>query len=235
MKNKCNDIEIDQYKREIKSYVLRSRMTIRQQTGMDTFWASYGVELSLDKLDLVALFNRSAPVILEIGFGMGASLVELAEGHPELNFLGIEVHKPGVGAILSAINEKKLTNIRVICKDAVSVLKHHLVDNCLFGVLIFFPDPWPKRRHKKRRLIQPEFLDLLSQKLKVGGYLHFATDIEDYALHTEQMVASHSSFTILNNGELDPFSILKRPKTKFEQRGLRLGHIIKDSVFIKHS
>lgn len=220
------------YKREIKSYVLRSRMTASQKFGFDHFWSVFGLEILDKKLDIPSIFSRSGPTILEIGFGMGGSLIQLAETHPMINFLGIEVHKPGVGALLSAINDKKLENIRVFCANAVEVLEKSIPDNTLSGVLLFFPDPWPKRRHHKRRIVQLPFVNLIHQKLLSNGYFHLATDVKQYAHAMMAVMKNQPGFTIMKTPE-EISCYLERPKTKFERRGENLGHIITDLIYRK--
>ncbi|MEW5769526.1 MAG: tRNA (guanosine(46)-N7)-methyltransferase TrmB [Pseudomonadota bacterium] len=180
-------------------------------------------------LDLDAVFGRVAPKVLEIGFGMGGATAAIAQAHPETDYLGVEVHTPGVGALLKHIGELGLTNLRIVQHDAVEVLQHMLADASLDGVHIFFPDPWHKKRHHKRRLIQPALVALLVQKLKPGGYLHLATDWADYA---EQMLAVLSANPDLANTAQDYAPRPEyRPLTKFEQRGVRLGHGVWDLLF----
>jgi tRNA (guanine-N7-)-methyltransferase len=180
-------------------------------------------------LDPDTVFGRSAPRILEIGFGMGEGLAEIAAAHPENDYLGVEVHTPGVGALLKQLGERGLTNVRVIQHDAVEVLNKMLAPASLAGIHIFFPDPWHKKRHHKRRLIQPPLVQLLASRLQPGGYIHLATDWQDYA---EQMLAVLSAEPLLANTVADyaprPDT---RPLTKFEQRGIRLGHGVWDLVF----
>jgi tRNA (guanine-N7-)-methyltransferase len=180
-------------------------------------------------LDFDAAFGRAAPRILEIGFGMGEGLAEIAAAHPENDYLGVEVHTPGVGALLKQLGERGLTNVRVIQHDAVEVLTKMLAPASLSGIHIFFPDPWHKKRHHKRRLIQPPLAQLLASRLQAGGYIHLATDWQDYA---EQMLAVLAAEPLLANTVADyaprPDT---RPLTKFEQRGIRLGHGVWDLLF----
>ena len=220
------------YKREIKSYVLRSRMTSRQRLAMEQFWPSFGVAFSRDLLDFNKLFGRPAATILEIGFGMGTSLLRLAMANPSINFLGVEVHKPGIGALLAAINERKISNIRIICADALAVLQEVIPDNSLLGTLLYFPDPWPKRRHHKRRIVQHSFVSLVYQKLCPKGYLHLATDVKEYANYMSQIMKCHPTLSIMDEQNFIAES-LTRPKTKFELRGRELGNTITDLIFIK--
>jgi tRNA (guanine-N7-)-methyltransferase len=214
----------------IRSFVLRQgRVSNAQQRCYDTLMPQYGIPYAAQPLDLDAAFCRSAPKILEIGFGMGESTATIALAHPENDYLALEVHTPGVGSLLKQIEEKQLVNIRIIQHDAVEVLRDMLVGNVLDGVHIFFPDPWHKTRHNKRRLIQAPFVAQLVQKLKPGGYIHVATDWQNYA---EQVLAVLSAEPLLQNTAADyaPRPAY-RPLTKFEQRGLRLGHGVWDLVF----
>lgn len=222
----------------IRSFVLRQgRVSNAQQRCYDTLMPQYGIPYAAQPLDLDTVFGRSAPKILEIGFGMGETSAAIALAHPENDYLALEVHTPGVGSLLKQIEEKQIGNIRIIQHDAVEVLRDMLADNVLDGVHIFFPDPWHKTRHNKRRLIQAPFIAQLVQKLKPacpelgrrGGYIHVATDWQDYA---EQVLAVLSAEPLLQNTAEDyaPRPAY-RPLTKFEQRGLRLGHGVWDLVF----
>ena len=214
----------------IRSFVLRQgRVSNAQQRCYDALMPQYGIPYAVQLLDLDAVLGRSAPKILEIGFGMGESTAAIALAHPENDYLALEVHTPGVGSLLKQIEEKQLVNIRIIQHDAVEVLRDMLMDNVLDGVHIFFPDPWHKTRHNKRRLIQSPFVSQLVQKLKSGGYIHVATDWQDYA---EQILAVLSAEPLLQNtSENYSPRPAYRPLTKFEQRGLKLGHGVWDLVF----
>ena len=214
----------------IRSYVLRQgRVSNAQQRCYDSLLPQYGIPYSAQVMTLDAAFGRSAPAILEIGFGMGETTSTIALTHPQNNYLAIEVHTPGVGSLLKQIEEKQLSNIRIIQHDAVEVLRDMLSDHALDGAHIFFPDPWHKSRHNKRRLIQPPFVALLVKKLKPGAYLHVATDWQDYA---EQVLAVLSAEPLLQNtAEHYAPRPDYRPLTKFEQRGLKLGHGVWDLVF----
>lgn len=181
------------------------------------------------QLDLSATFGREAPRVVEIGFGMGQATASIAHAHPEGDFLGIEVHEPGVGALLKRIEELGLGNLRIVQHDAVEVFKHMLADASLDGIHIFFPDPWHKKRHHKRRLIQSDFVALLVRKLKPGGYLHLATDWEHYAQQMLEVLAADEH--LANTCETYAPRPEYRPLTKFEQRGLRLGHGVWDLLF----
>ena len=219
--------------RPIRSFVLRQgRVSNAQRRAHEILMPKYGIPFSEEKrLDLDQIFGRSAPKFLEIGFGMGETTAHIAKAHPQNDYLAVEVHTPGVGSLLKQIEELALANIRIIHRDVVEVLQHALPLECLEGVHIFFPDPWPKARHHKRRLIQPEFISLLCRYLKPGGYVHAATDWEDYA---EQIlrVLSDEPRLINTAGDYAPRPEY-RPLTKFEQRGLRLGHGVWDVIFRK--
>lgn len=218
----------------IRSYVLRQgRVSNAQQRSLDTLLPRFGIPYVAQPLDLEAAFGRAAPKILEIGFGMGESTAAIAQGNPQNDYLAIEVHSPGVGSLLKQIGGFNLANVRIVQHDAVEVLRDMIADNTLDGVHVFFPDPWHKARHKKRRLIQPPLVALLARKLKPGGYIHVATDWQDYA---EQVLAVLSAEPLLENTATDyaPRPAY-RPLTKFEQRGLRLGHGVWDMLFRRKS
>lgn len=218
----------------IRSFVLRQgRLSNAQQRACETLLPRYGIPFSEHLLDLDQVFGRQAPKILEIGFGMGESTAAIAQAHPDTDYLGIEVHTPGVGSLLNRIDELGLKNLRIIQHDAVAVIQHMLAVESLSGIHIFFPDPWPKARHHKRRLIQPALIASLCQRLKTGGYLHAATDWEDYAIQILQVLSQESGLT---NTAADYASRPDyRPLTKFEQRGLKLGHGVWDLIFRKTS
>lgn len=218
--------------RKIRSFVRREgRLTKGQQRALDELWPIYGIDNTGEVIDLDKAFGNDAPKILEIGFGNGHSLAQMAKNFPENNYLGIEVHRPGVGALLLLLQEKQLGNVRVICDDAVEVVKHCISDASLERVQIFFPDPWHKKRHHKRRIIQPEFVSLIARKLKPGGLLHIATDWEDYAQHMTDVMKNIPEFE--NTSKDNDF--VKRPEyrplTKFERRGQRLGHGVWDLIY----
>ncbi|MEM1112580.1 MAG: tRNA (guanosine(46)-N7)-methyltransferase TrmB [Pseudomonadota bacterium] len=218
--------------RRIRSYVLRAgRMTEGQQRAYDSNWPRWGLEHADGELDIDAAFGRAGDRVLEIGFGMGQSLVEMAAANPASNYIGVEVHLPGVGRLLHGMETQGVDNIRVYCHDAVEVLEDCIADGALDRVQIFFPDPWHKKRHHKRRLIQPTFVELLCRKLKAGGMLHLATDWENYA---EQMMEVLSASPGLRNTEDSGEFATRpdyRPLTKFERRGERLGHGVWDLLF----
>ncbi|HEX7025679.1 MAG TPA: tRNA (guanosine(46)-N7)-methyltransferase TrmB [Gammaproteobacteria bacterium] len=213
--------------RQIRSFVLREgRLTAGQQRALEELWPRYGIDADSKVFDFVSLFGRAAPVVFEIGFGDGESLAQTASTYPDLNFIGVEVHRPGVGHLLQLTEQQSLANIRIVSRDAVEVLKENIADGSLYCVDIFFPDPWHKKRHHKRRLVQPDFVALLSRKLQHGGILHVATDWEDYARHVETVMTGQNAFT-----RASPEAALSRPETKFERRGQRLGHGVWDLVY----
>jgi len=220
--------------RRVRSFVQRQgRLTQGQQRALDNLWECYGVDPPAGLLDLDEIFGRRAPRILEIGFGNGESLAAMAEARPELDYLGIEVHRPGVGHLLMLARQRNLRNLRVMVMDAVEVVERHLPDTCLDQVQIFFPDPWPKQRHHKRRLIQPAFIEQVARTLKSDACLHLATDWEDYA---QQMLAVLTAAEALVNTAANGGFAARpayRPATKFEHRGERLGHPVRDLIFSK--
>jgi tRNA (guanine-N7-)-methyltransferase len=216
--------------RPIRSYVLRQgRISNAQQRAWEALLPRYGIPFRTALLDLDAEFGRPAPKLLEIGFGMGETTAIVAAAHPENDYLGIEVHRPGVGSVLRLIAERGLQNVRVIQHDAVEVLKDMIRPASLDGVHIFFPDPWPKLRHHKRRLIQTPFVTLLSERLRAGGYLHVATDWAHYAEQVLAVLGAESRLANTARGYAPRPDY--RPLTKFEERGLRLGHDVYDIVF----
>jgi tRNA (guanine-N7-)-methyltransferase len=226
------DDTTDLSKRHIRSFVLRQgRVSVAQQRAIDNLQPRYGIPYVARPLDLAQAFRRTAPVILEIGFGMGDSTATIAQAHPENDYLALEVHTPGVGNLLKVIDAEQIKNIRIMQHDAVEVLRDMICDDTLDGVHIFFPDPWHKARHNKRRLIQSPFIAQLVRKLKPGGYIHVATDWQDYA---EQVLAVLSAEPLLQNTAADYAPRPSyRPLTKFELRGLKLGHGVWDLVFRK--
>ena len=219
--------------RRIRSFVLRQgRVTKGQERALETGLPKFGISYAVKPLDLSQVFNRqNSPKILEIGFGMGETTAKIAQRLPDYDFLAVEVHTPGVGALLKLIEEEALTNIRIIQHDVVEVLQNMLADASLEGVHIFFPDPWHKKRHHKRRLIQADFVKLLCTKLKVGGYLHVATDWQEYAEWVLEVLKAEPQLknTAVEYAEKPSY----RPLTKFENRGLKLGHGVWDMVFTR--
>jgi len=223
---------LQEHRRPIRSFVLRQgRVTHAQRRACEELLTVYGVPFAPAPLDLDRLFGRAAPRILEIGFGMGETTATIAQAHPENDYLGIEVHTPGVGSLLKQLDDLNLKNVRIIQHDAVEVLQQMIASAALDGVHLFFPDPWPKKRHHKRRLVQAPFTARLATRMKSRAYLHAATDWEDYA---QQMLQVLSAEPALENTATDfaqrPNS---RPETKFERRGLKLGHRVWDLVFRK--
>ena len=218
----------------IKSFVLRQgRLSTAQQKAIDNNWPKFGLEVQDQLLDFEALFGRDAPTIIEIGFGMGKSLAEMAEANPQQNYIGIEVHRPGVGALLKLVEEKGLTNVRVYNHDAIEVLEKCIPEDSLSGVYLFFPDPWHKKRHHKRRIVQPEFAAKIAKHLKPGGQFHMATDWENYAEHMMEVMSAAPNYrNISGENEYTPRPDY-RPLTKFEARGHRLGHGVWDLIFEK--
>jgi tRNA (guanine-N7-)-methyltransferase len=217
-------------RRSIRSFVVRAgRMGSGQMRALDALGPRFVLPYAPRRLDAEALFGRRAPLVLEIGFGMGDATAAIAEAAPGTDFLGVEVHTPGVGALLKHIGEKQLTNLRIVQHDAVEVLEHMLAPASLAGVHIFFPDPWHKKKHHKRRLIQPAFVARLCSRLAPGGYLHCATDWQPYA---EQMLEVLSAEPMLTN-TADGYAPRPdhRPLTKFENRGIKLGHGVWDLLF----
>jgi tRNA (guanine-N7-)-methyltransferase len=233
MEKKLKENLDEPFKRRIRSFVLRQgRVTKGQAHALETQWPKYGVEYGLQGIDLNALFGRKdSKKILEIGFGMGETTAKIAQTLPDCDFLAAEVHTPGVGALLKLIEEQALTNIRIIQHDVVEVLQNMIADNSLDGVHIFFPDPWHKKRHHKRRLIQAEFVKLLCSKLNSGAYIHVATDWQEYAEWVLEVLNAEPQ---LKNSAIDYSEKPNyRPLTKFENRGIKLGHGVWDLVFIR--
>ena len=218
--------------RPVRSYVRRAgRLTASQRRALDEDWPDYGLEFEGAALNFRGIFGRSAPVVLEIGFGNGETLVQQASEHRENDFLGVEVHEPGVGHCLIRAREAKLSNLRLIVHDAIEVLEQGVPDESLARVNLYFPDPWPKKRHHKRRIVRPAFLELVARRLAPGGSLHIATDWENYAEHIDETVSASNSFVPGERREHGGNQPLDRPQTKFERRGLRHGHRIWDWRF----
>jgi tRNA (guanine-N7-)-methyltransferase len=216
-------------RRGVRSFVLRAgRATAGQQRALAQLWPKYGVEFSPATLDLRTLFGRMAPCMLEIGFGAGEALLEFAGAHPDIDCIGIEVHRPGVGRLLLGAEAATLRNLRVICHDAVEVLQHQLQPASIALVHIFFPDPWPKKRHHKRRLIQPPFVELLAKVIAPGGTLRLATDWEPYAQHMREVIDASPAFENVAPDVGFVARSAERTPTRFERRGQRLGHGVWD-------
>jgi tRNA (guanine-N7-)-methyltransferase len=219
-------------RRSIRSFVLRQgRLSNAQQRAHETLLPVFGIAYRPAPLDLAKAFGRDAPKILEIGFGMGETTATIAQAHPDNDYLGIEVHTPGVGSLLKQLGELGLANVRVIQHDAVEVLEKMIPPESLSGVHIFFPDPWPKKRHHKRRLIQGPLVALLASRIKTGGYLNAATDWQEYAEHILTVLSAEP--VLANSADGFAPRPEARPQTKFESRGLKLGHGVWDIVFRK--
>jgi len=221
----------DRQTRRIRSFVRREgRLTPAQDKALQDLWPRYGLSAE-QRVDLAGLFGRTAPVTLEIGFGDGECLADLAAREPQADFLGIEVHRPGVGRLLNSIERLELANVRLFCHDAIDVLTHSIDDHSLNRVLVFFPDPWPKKKHRKRRIVAPDFAALLARKLEPGGILHLATDWQAYAEHMLAVMEAAPCFdNVSGKGQYSPRPDY-RPVTKFERRGQRLGHGVWDLIY----
>ncbi|MDI1232584.1 MAG: tRNA (guanosine(46)-N7)-methyltransferase TrmB [Methylobacter sp.] len=217
----------------IRSFTRRQgRITQGQQLALDSHWDTYCLDADVD-YDFSQVFGRVAPLIIEIGFGSGDSLAKMAAANPDKDYIGIEVHKPGVGHLMLLLDQQSLTNVRIYCHDAMDIIEHKIADNSLAGVHLFFPDPWPKKKHHKRRIVRPSFVELLARKLQPDGYFHTATDWQNYAEH---MLTVLSAGTGISNASATGDYCERpeyRPLTKFEQRGIRLGHGVWDLIFRK--
>ena len=209
------------------------RITEAQQRALDVLWPQYGIEFTATALDLETVFGRAAPVTLEIGFGNGDHLADQAAAHPEANYLGVEVHRPGVGRAMLSLEQRQLRNAKVICHDAVEVLTHQIAPQSLSEVVILFPDPWHKKRHHKRRLVQPPFVELVTERLRSGGVLRFASDWQPYAdAVLEVLNANPQLHNTSPDGGFIPRPSERNP-TRFERRGERLGHDVWDLAFAR--
>ncbi|MDO9953824.1 tRNA (guanosine(46)-N7)-methyltransferase TrmB [Glaesserella parasuis] len=223
------------YLRKVRSFVLRTgRLSDYQRDMMNNNWENLGLDYQSTPFDFEAIFGNGNPVVLEIGFGMGRSLVEMAEQNPDRNYIGIEVHTPGVGACIAYALEKGVKNLRVICHDATEILRDSIADGSLGGLQLYFPDPWQKAKHHKRRIVQPEFVTRVLTKLSPNGFIHFATDWENYAEHMLEVLRQFDA-SLQNTSETNDFIPRPdfRPLTKFEERGHKLGHSVWDLYFIK--
>ncbi len=220
--------------RPVRSFVLREgRITPAQQRAFDEHWSRFGIDYNAQVLDLDAVFGRHAPRVMEIGFGNGEVLAWAAKHDQKRDYIGVEVHRPGVGRLMNALSRLDARNVRIFRHDAVEVLQHALAENSLDEVRVWFPDPWPKKRHHKRRLVQPGFVDLLARRLRPGGRLHLATDWDEYAQHMLDVVENARGW----RNEIGPGRYADRPawrvETHFERRGKRLGHAVHDLLFLK--
>ncbi|MEE4218367.1 MAG: tRNA (guanosine(46)-N7)-methyltransferase TrmB [Xanthomonadales bacterium] len=218
--------------RTVRSYVLRAgRVTEGQKRALEELWPVYGIEPANQPLDLASLFGNSQPVTMEIGFGNGDATWQMAKASPDRNYLGVEVHKPGVGSLLLRLEENGLENVRIASEDAVEFLEQRIPDGSLEGICIYFPDPWPKKRHHKRRIIQAPFVALMARKIRAGGLLHLATDWAPYAESMLEVMHPELDFENLSPaGDFCPKPEW-RPPTKYEKRGQGLGHRVSDLVF----
>jgi tRNA (guanine-N7-)-methyltransferase len=223
-------------RRSVRSFVLRAgRATAAQERALEELWPQYGVEYAPHPIDLDRLFGRTAQRMLEIGFGAGEALLAFSQAHREIDCIGVEVHRPGVGRLLLGAHAANVSNLRVICHDAVEVLQQQLPPASMDLVHIFFPDPWPKKRHHKRRLIQPAFVELLARVLVRNGTLRLATDWEHYAQHMREVLDSSSSFANAAGEHGYVARASERPLTRFERRGQRLGHDVWDLCYTKRN
>jgi tRNA (guanine-N7-)-methyltransferase len=221
-----------EHPRSIRSFVMRGgRITEAQQRALEVLWPKYGIPFDGKALDLDAAFGRPAPVTLEIGFGNGDNLAAQAAAHPERNFLGVEVHRPGVGRLMMSLEERQLANARLICHDAVEVLTHQVAPQSLAEVIILFPDPWPKKRHHKRRLVQAPFVELVTDRLRRGGVLRFASDWQPYADAVLEVLNASAGLHNISADERFIPRPTEREATRFERRGERLGHGVWDLAF----
>ncbi|MBJ7555730.1 tRNA (guanosine(46)-N7)-methyltransferase TrmB [Marinomonas spartinae] len=221
-------------KRTIRSFVVRGgRMTEGQQKNYDANWAFYGLEIENGRIDYQEVFGRQSDVVIEVGFGMGASLAEMAKNAPEKDFIGIEVHPPGVAKLMMLAKEVGITNLRVYCDDAIEVMANCLPEKAASGFQLFFPDPWHKKKHNKRRIVQPLFAQQVANVLKIDGYFHMATDWQPYAEHMMEVMEAQTIYeNAASKGQYYPRPE-SRPLTKFEQRGEKLGHGVWDLIYKK--
>ncbi len=218
--------------RRVRSFVRREgRLTTGQRQALESVWPRYGIAAGGGLIDAAAIFGRVAPITLEIGFGNGESLAAQAEQQPERDFIGIEVHRPGVGHLLVEIQRRGLTNVRIFNEDAVEVLERRIPPASLDAVQIFFPDPWHKKRHHKRRLIQPAFMHMIASRLRPGGALHLATDWDDYAAHMASVMAGVVELFAPEGPQPLAQRPAQRPATRFERRGEHLGHRVSDFLY----
>ncbi|MGH8557824.1 MAG: tRNA (guanosine(46)-N7)-methyltransferase TrmB [Methylococcales bacterium] len=217
--------------RPIRSFVRRQgRITVAQNEALEKLWPLYGLDSEPEMI-----FGRQAPLIVEIGFGNGDNLAANAAENPQNNYLGIEVHKPGIGHLMNILANREIDNVRIFQGDAIDILRDKIADGSIAGINLFFPDPWPKKRHHKRRLVSPYFAGLISRKLEPGGCFHAATDWEDYAFQMTEILDACAGLHNVTNHESSRELIAQRSMTRFEKRGLSLGHRVQDIIFKKHA
>ena len=220
--------------RKIRSFVRRpGRTTDAQRKALNRLMPNYGIGYSEHLIDFQAAFGRESQIVLDIGFGNGEALLTAAASNPEIDYLGVEIHQPGIGRLLLLLERAGLDNVRIVEADAVEVISNMLADESLDGVNLFFPDPWPKKRHHKRRFVQPPIVEQFARVLKPGGRLHLATDWENYAEHIHEVVDENSKFELLSPEQLGNEASSLRPPTKFERRGQSLGHSVWDFVYVR--
>ena len=218
--------------RKVRSFVQRAgRTTAAQKRALKDLLPRYGIPFRESTVDLGLIFGRRAPIVLDIGFGDGSALLTLAANHPDRDYLGVEVHEPGIGRLLLQLQRAGLENVRIIDHDAVEVVRHMLPAGAVNAVNLFFPDPWPKKRHHKRRIVQPEFVRDIARVLKLRGTFHIATDWTDYAEHVTEVMGGSELFEALSFGEASVEPLFDRPTSKFERRGIALGHSVTDLHF----
>ena len=221
------------FSHSIRSFIRRQgRITAAQKLALEQYSGKYCLDPA-KKCDFSQVFGRVAPLCVEIGFGNGATLAQMARDNPDKDYIGIEVHRPGVGQLLMFLEQYELDNVRIYCHDALQMMASHFPDHCLSAVHLFFPDPWPKKKHHKRRIVRPEFIQLIVKKLKPGGYFHAATDWQPYAESMLEVLTASDG--LQNTSTTNDYCSRPdgRPMTKFEQRGLRLGHGVWDLIFNK--
>lgn len=224
------------FHRTVRSFVRREgRITRSQKRALAELWQRYGINTDDCLLDYKTVFARKAPVVLEIGFGNGRSLAKMAAAHPEQDYIGVDVHRPGAGSLLLQLENQAIENVRVVCEDAVQVLTRQIPEDSLQAVYLFFPDPWPKKRHHKRRILQPEFVQLVRKRLKINGLFHMATDWRDYAGHMMDVMSQAEGFENTAGEGVYAERPDYRPVTKFELRGRNLGHGVWDLTFCRVS
>jgi tRNA (guanine-N7-)-methyltransferase len=220
--------------RTVRSFVRRrGRITEAQKEALEKLWPVYGLDPKTP-FDAEMIFGRKAPLIIEIGFGNGSNLAENAENNPQNDYLGIEVHEPGIGHLMNILAKREINNVRIFQGDAIEILRDSINDGSIERINLFFPDPWPKKRHHKRRLVSPYFTDLISSKLKSGGCFHAATDWEGYALYMTEILEASDELDNIAGSPLGLEFIAERSLTRFEKRGLSLGHAVQDIIFVKY-